>query len=105
MNAGQRTERFVFPHFDRFKQFFQALLEGLNNRQRRQSPYFCTVEHTEKMDKSERQKNARALISDYVHFLTNQERMIQHTVDRKCSEMEKRIEQMIDRKIEERLRS
>lgn len=48
MNAGKWTERFVFPHFDRFKQFFQALLEGLNNRHRRQSSYFCIVEHTEK---------------------------------------------------------
>lgn len=57
------------------------------------------------MNKAEKQKNARMLIAEHVYFLTGQERMIQKIVDRKCSEMDKRIEQIIDRKIKERLRS
>ena len=56
------------------------------------------------MDDAKKQKNARMFIAEYFHQLTTQERIVQKIVDKQWEEMDKRIEQMIDRKIEERFR-
>ena len=60
-----------------------------------------------KMEKnqSEKQKNARLLITEYFHQQTTQERIVQRIVDQKWNEVAGNIEQMIDRKIAERLQT
>lgn len=52
---------------------------------------------------SEKQKAARKLASDYLGFLVDQEIMVDRLIARKWEEMEPQLEQMIDRKIRERL--
>lgn len=52
---------------------------------------------------TEKQKSARKLISDYLGFLTEQETLVDHLVERKLEKMgpqiEKRIAQMIDERL------
>lgn len=48
---------------------------------------------------TERQKVMRQTAFDYLHFLADQEMMIERMVDKKFTEMQPRIEQMIEEKV------
>ena len=52
---------------------------------------------------TEKQKMARKLISDYLGFLTEQETLVGHLVERKLEQMGPQIEQRIAQMIDERL--
>lgn len=52
-------------------------------------------------EKTDKQRAARQLITDYMLYLSDHERMIERIVDEKWQEMLPAIEQAIDRKIEE----
>ena len=52
---------------------------------------------------TERQKAMRQTAFDYLHFLADQEMMIERIVDQKLTEMQPRIEQMIEEKVAQRL--
>lgn len=52
---------------------------------------------------TDRQKAMRQTAFDYLHFLTDQEMMIERIVDQKLIEMKPQIEQMIEEKVTQRL--
>lgn len=52
---------------------------------------------------TDRQKAMRQTAFDYLHFLTDQEMMIERIVDKKLIEMKPQIEQMIEEKVTQRL--
>jgi hypothetical protein len=52
---------------------------------------------------TDRQKAMRQTAFDYLHFLTDQEMMIERIVDQKLTEMKPQIEQMIEEKVTQRL--
>ena len=52
---------------------------------------------------TEKQKTARKLISDYLGFLTEQETLVDHLVEKKLAQMSPQIEQRIAQMIDERL--
>lgn len=53
---------------------------------------------------TERQKAMQQTAFDYLHFLADQEMMIERMVDKKFTEMQPRIEQMIEEKVTQRLK-
>ena len=53
---------------------------------------------------TERQRAMRQTAIDYLHFLADQEMMIERIVTQKLTEMQPRIEQMIDEKVAQRLK-
>lgn len=55
------------------------------------------------MTQSEKSNNARMFIAEYFRQLSTQERIVQRIVDQKWDKVAGEIEQMIDRKIKERL--
>ena len=57
------------------------------------------------MELTEKQKAARTLISEYLDFLDDQEALVDRIIDRKWKQVIPLLEQMIERKIEERLTS
>ena len=52
---------------------------------------------------TDRQKTMRQTAFDYLHFLADQEMMIERIVDKKLTEMQPQIEQMIEEKVTQRL--
>jgi hypothetical protein len=52
---------------------------------------------------TERQRAMRQTAFDYLHFLADQEMMIERIVTQKLTEMQPRIEQMIEEKVAQRL--
>ena len=57
------------------------------------------------MSSTEKQKAAHKFAADYLSFLSQQEAVVNRLIDRKWKEIEPRLEQFIDKKIEERLSS
>ena len=57
------------------------------------------------MASTEKQKAAHKFAADYLSFLSQQEAVVNRLIDRKWKEIEPRLEQFIDKKIEERLSS
>jgi hypothetical protein len=57
------------------------------------------------MDKqlTERQKAMRQCAFDYLHFLTDQEMMVERLVDRRLTEMQPKIERLIEEQVDRRL--
>ena len=53
---------------------------------------------------TERQKSMRQYAIDYLHFLTDQEMMVERVVDRRLMEMQPRIQQMVDEQVALRLK-
>ena len=56
------------------------------------------------MAKEELQKSMRQYAIDYLHFLTDQEMMVERVVDRRLMEMQPRIQQMVDEQVALRLK-
>jgi hypothetical protein len=60
-----------------------------------------------KMEKSERQKRARALASEYLELLmeheADQERMVRQMVDERLAELKPEIEALVDERIKQRM--
>ena len=52
---------------------------------------------------TERQRAMRQTAFDYLHFLADQEMMIERIVTQKLTEMQPQIEQMIEEKVAQRL--
>lgn len=52
---------------------------------------------------TERQRTMRQTAFDYLHFLADQEMMIERIVTQKLTEMQPQIEQMIEEKVAQRL--
>ena len=52
---------------------------------------------------TERQKQARMLVMDYLGFLTDQETLVRRVVDERLAEMQPVIDAMVDERIRERL--
>lgn len=52
---------------------------------------------------TERQRIMRQTAFDYLHFLADQEMMIERIVTQKLTEMQPQIEQMIEEKVAQRL--
>ena len=52
---------------------------------------------------TERQKQARMLVMDYLGFLTDQEALVRRVVDERLAEMQPVIDAMVDERIRERL--
>lgn len=52
---------------------------------------------------TERQRAMRQTAFDYLHFLADQEMMIERIVNQKLTEMQPQIEQMIEEKVAQRL--
>lgn len=52
---------------------------------------------------TERQRAMRQAAFDYLHFLTDQEMMVERIVDRRLTEMQPRIEQMVEERVASRL--
>ena len=52
---------------------------------------------------TERQRAMRQTAFDYLHFLADQEMMIERIVTQKLTEMQLQIEQMIEEKVAQRL--
>lgn len=52
---------------------------------------------------TDRQKTMRQTAFDYLHFLADQEMMIERIVSQKLTEMQPQIEQMIEEKVAQRL--
>ena len=57
------------------------------------------------MSNTEKQKAAHGLAADYMSFLSQQEAVMDRMLDRKWKEIEPRLEQIIDKKVEEHLAS
>ncbi|MBQ6549106.1 MAG: hypothetical protein IJL82_04190 [Prevotella sp.] len=51
------------------------------------------------MNKTERQKQARKLATDYLGFLMDQESLVRRVVDERMAEMHSDLEAMIDERI------
>ena len=56
-------------------------------------------------EKTEKQKMARQLVSDYSRFLFSQEKLVEQIVDRKWQELLPYIEAFIDKKVQEQKNS
>ena len=60
------------------------------------------------MEKTERQKRARALASQYLELLmdhgANQERLVKRMVDERFAELQPMIEALVDQRVESRLK-
>lgn len=60
------------------------------------------------MGKTERQKRARALASQYLELLmdheANQERLVKRMVDERFAELQPMIEALVDQRVESRLK-
>ncbi|MBO7119773.1 MAG: hypothetical protein J6W03_05585 [Bacteroidaceae bacterium] len=54
---------------------------------------------------SEKQKAAHQLAAEYLSFLSQQEAVVNRLLDRKWKEIEPRLEQLIEKKIEEHFSS
>lgn len=54
---------------------------------------------------SEKQKAAHRLAAEYLGFLDEQEALLDRLLERKWKQIEPRLEQMIERKIQERLQA
>jgi uncharacterized protein YaaW (UPF0174 family) len=52
---------------------------------------------------SEKQKAAHRLAAEYLGFLDEQEALVDRLLERKWKQIEPKLEQMIDKKIQERL--
>jgi hypothetical protein len=52
---------------------------------------------------TEKQKAARKLASDYSRYLFDQEALVERMVDRRWQELSHTIEDLIDKKIQERI--
>ena len=50
---------------------------------------------------SEKQKAAHRLAAEYLYFLSQQEAVLNRMLERKLKEMEPKLEQMIEKRIEE----
>ena len=61
--------------------------------------------HDEMMNKTEQQKEATRFSFDYFKYLLQQEQVMDRMLERKMNQLEPRLEQLIDKKIEEKLRS
>ena len=57
------------------------------------------------MNKTEQQKEATRFSFDYFKYLLQQEQVMDRMFERKMNQLEPRLEQLIDKKIEEKLRS
>lgn len=57
------------------------------------------------MNKTEQQKEATRFSFDYFKYLLQQEQVMDRMLERKMNQLEPRLEQLIDKKIEEKLRS
>ena len=55
------------------------------------------------MEKTEKQKQARKLVTDYLGFLMDQEGLVRRVVDERLAEMQPIIDAMVDRRIREHL--
>ncbi|MBO6033777.1 MAG: hypothetical protein J6Q22_20385 [Prevotella sp.] len=55
------------------------------------------------VDRTDKQRAARQLITEHLQYLSDHEKMIQRMVDRTWQEMLPQIELMIDRKISEHI--
>lgn len=68
--------------------------------------YLCSRKRSKTaMNLSEKQKAAHKLASDYLFFLTQQEAMMGRLFERKWKEIEPLLEQMIEQKIDERIKN
>lgn len=61
--------------------------------------------HDEMMNKTEQQKEATRFSFDYFKYLLQQEQVMDRMLERKMNLLKPRLEQLIDKKIEEKLRS
>ena len=52
---------------------------------------------------TEKQKAARRLASDYSRYLFDQENLVERIIDRKWLELSSYIDELIDKKIQERM--
>ena len=84
-----------------------AIAAHICNPVARTSRYLCSRKHTKPitMSSTEKQKAAHKFAADYLSFLSQQEAVVNRLIDRKWKEIEPRLEQFIDKKIEERLSS
>ena len=55
------------------------------------------------MEKTEKQKQARKLVTDYLGFLMDQEGLVRRVVDERLAEMQPIIDAMVDHRIREHL--
>jgi N-glycosylase/DNA lyase len=53
----------------------------------------------DEMEKTDRQKQARKLVSDYLGFLMDQEGLVRRVVDERLKEMQPKLEDLIDERI------
>lgn len=56
------------------------------------------------MNKTEQQKEATRFSFDYFKYLLQQEEVVERIVDRKINQLGPRIEQLVDKKIDQRLK-
>lgn len=68
------------------------------------SSYLCTIEiNKRQMIKTEQQKEATRFCFDYFQYLLHQEGLVERMVERKMNQLEPQIEQLVNKKIDQRI--
>ncbi|MBQ6229326.1 MAG: hypothetical protein IJK08_12330 [Prevotella sp.] len=94
----------VFLHFGRKRQIIQAIMEEFINRDKRFPSYLCIDIKPKSMNEmTDKQRAARKLASDYSRYLFDQENLVERIMERKWQELSSYIEDLIDKKMQERM--
>ena len=79
-------------------------MEDFINHHKQYSPYLCIGFNPKSMkEMTYKQKAARRLASDYSRYLFDQENLVERIVERKWLELSSYIEEIIDKKVRERM--
>ena len=92
-----------FSAFWKKKTIFPPILVDFINHDKCFLPYLCTdIKHKSMTEMTDKQKAARKLASDYSRYLSDQENLVERILERKWQELSSYIEELIDKKIQER---